>query len=31
MMSYSMFSYCVLLSRSEILCWRYHEVYWYGH
>ena len=26
MMSYSVFSYCVLLSRSEILCWRYHEV-----
>ena len=31
MISYSVSSYCMLLSRSEILCLRYHEVYSYGH
>ena len=31
MMSYSVYSYCRLLSRPPILCLRYHEMYWYGH
>jgi hypothetical protein len=31
MVSYSPSSYYVLLSRSEILCLRYHKVYSYGH
>jgi hypothetical protein len=28
---YKIYSYYVLLSTSEILCLRYHEVYLYGH
>jgi hypothetical protein len=31
MVSYRSSSYCVLLSRSEILCLRYHEMYLYDH
>jgi hypothetical protein len=31
MILYSASSYCMLLSRSGILCLRYHEVYSYGH
>jgi hypothetical protein len=31
MKAYNQSSYCKLLSRSVILCLRYHEVYSYGH
>jgi hypothetical protein len=31
MIAYSVSSYCMLLSTSEILCLRYNEMYSYGH